>query len=71
MPASDPWYGCLMARHLAFAVKDVKKTLARVRRNGGGSVGEAVSARIEVVGVIEVVDAHDPEGSSIELQKWN
>lgn len=57
-------------RHLAFAVKDVKKTLNRVVRCGGSSVGEVVSTHVEGVGAIEVVYGRDPEGNIIELQRW-
>ncbi len=56
--------------HVAFAVKDVAKALARVEKNGGGRVGELVSAEIEGMGLINFVYARDPEGNIIELQKW-
>jgi len=57
-------------RHLAFAVEDVGRTLARVVRAGGRCVGERVSARVEGVGTIDVVYARDPEGNIIEIQRW-
>jgi catechol 2,3-dioxygenase-like lactoylglutathione lyase family enzyme len=56
--------------HIAFAVKNVAKTLNRVERYGGGRVGEVVSTKIEGVGHINFVYARDPEGNIIELQKW-
>jgi predicted enzyme related to lactoylglutathione lyase len=62
---SHPGFG-----HIAFAVRDVKATLARVERHGGSSVGSLVSTTIEGVGRIEVVYARDPEGNVVELQKW-
>jgi lactoylglutathione lyase len=56
--------------HIAFSVPDVKKALHEVKCNGGSSVGDLVAARIEGVGMIDVVYARDPEGNIIELQKW-
>ncbi len=56
--------------HIAFAVKDVAKALARVESLGGGRVGEPVSAEVEGMGPINFVYARDPEGNIIELQKW-
>lgn len=56
--------------HIAFAVADVARALARIERHGGGRVGEPVSAEIEGVGHIDFVYARDPEGNIIELQKW-
>jgi lactoylglutathione lyase len=56
--------------HIAFAVKNVAKTLGQVERIGGGRVGEVVSTEIEGVGSINFVYARDPEGNIIELQKW-
>jgi predicted enzyme related to lactoylglutathione lyase len=63
---SNPGFG-----HIAFAVKDVKATLEKVKERGGSSVGSLVSTRIEGVGHIEVVYARDPEGNVVELQKWS
>jgi predicted enzyme related to lactoylglutathione lyase len=56
--------------HIAFAVRNVKQMLGKVKRNGGSSVGTLVSTIIEGVGRINVVYARDPEGNVIELQKW-
>jgi predicted enzyme related to lactoylglutathione lyase len=57
--------------HIAFAVRNVKQMLSKVKRNGGSSVGNLVSTTIEGVGRINVVYARDPEGNIIELQKWD
>ena len=62
---SHPGFG-----HIAFAVRDVKAALAKVRRHGGSAVGSLVSTTIEGVGHIEVAYAIDPEGNVVELQKW-
>ncbi len=56
--------------HIAFAVRNVKEMLGKVKRNGGSSVGDLVSTTIEGIGRINVVYARDPEGNIIELQKW-
>jgi lactoylglutathione lyase len=56
--------------HIAFSVKNVRQLLSKVERNGGGRVGEMVSAEIDGVGFINVVYARDPEGNIIEIQKW-
>ena len=56
--------------HIAFAVRNVKQMLGKVKTNGGSSVGKLVSTTIEGVGRIDVVYARDPEGNIIELQKW-
>jgi lactoylglutathione lyase len=56
--------------HIAFSVKNVKETILKVERNGGGRVGEVVSGDIEGVGSINVGYARDPEGNIIEIQKW-
>lgn len=57
--------------HIAFAVAGVKKALARVEKNGGGSrVGAVVEAEIRGAGRIVVAYARDPEGNIIELQRW-
>jgi catechol 2,3-dioxygenase-like lactoylglutathione lyase family enzyme len=56
--------------HIAFAVKDVGKTLEELERHGGSRVGRRVSAAIEGVGTIDVVYARDPEGNIVELQRW-
>ena len=57
--------------HIAFAVRDVAKTLQKVERCGGGRVGQRVSTEIEGVGRIDFVYARDLEGNVIELQKWS
>jgi predicted enzyme related to lactoylglutathione lyase len=64
-PVSRPGFG-----HIAFAVRDVKAPLERVKEHGGSAVGSLVSTKIEGVGHIEVVYARDPEGNVVELQKW-
>jgi lactoylglutathione lyase len=56
--------------HIAFAVRNIKQMLRKVKSNGGSSVGKLVSTTIEGVGRINVVYARDPEGNIIELQKW-
>ena len=56
--------------HIAFAVENVQMALTKVKRHGGGAVGELISTEIRGVGKIEVVYARDPEGNIIELQKW-
>jgi predicted enzyme related to lactoylglutathione lyase len=60
-----PGYG-----HIAFAVEDVKIALAKVKKYGGGTVGDVISTEIPGIGNIEVVYARDPEGNIVELQKW-
>jgi lactoylglutathione lyase len=44
--------------------------LLKVKRNGGSTVGNEVSAEIGGVGFINVVYARDPEGNIIEIEKW-
>ncbi len=56
--------------HIAFAVENVVGALNDVVQNGGGKIGEVVSAEIDGVGSIEFVYACDPEGNIIELQRW-
>jgi lactoylglutathione lyase len=56
--------------HIAFSVDDVREMMAMVEKNGGGRVGEPVSAVIQGVGAIDVAYLRDPEGNIIELQKW-
>ena len=63
---SHPGFG-----HIAFAVRDVRAALAKVKSLGGSAVGSLVSTTIEGVGHIEVVYARDPEGNVVELQKWS
>ncbi len=61
----QPGYG-----HIAFAVKDVGKTIEEIRQNNGAMVGKRISAKIAGVGRIDVAYARDPEGNIIEVQKW-
>jgi predicted enzyme related to lactoylglutathione lyase len=56
--------------HIAFAVRNVPRTLGKVERYGGRRVGQIVSTEIDGVGRIEFVYARDPEGNIVELQKW-
>ena len=56
--------------HLAFEVDDVRATLTRLLRAGGGKQGEVVEQDIGGVGRITLVYAADPEGNIIELQSW-
>jgi predicted enzyme related to lactoylglutathione lyase len=56
--------------HIAFSVKNVRRMLSKVERNGGSKVGSVVSAKIEGVSSINLVYARDPEGNIIELLKW-
>ncbi len=56
--------------HIAFSVSNVSRTLNKVKRCGGGSVGHAVSAEVRGVGTIDFVYALDPEKNIIELQRW-
>jgi len=57
--------------HIAFAVRDVRRTLEKVTKHGGSAVGELVSTTVAGVGKITVVYARDPEGNIIELQTWS
>lgn len=57
------------AGHIAFAVDDVEDALRQVLREGGGLVGELVSAIIPGVGGLVFVYATDLEGNVIELQQ--
>lgn len=56
--------------HLAFEVQNVSETLAKIISEGGGQVGETVSA--DYPGGVKgyFVYATDPEGNIIELQSW-
>ncbi len=62
----QPGYG-----HVAFAVKDVGKTIKEIKRHGGSLVGKRISTTINGVGRIDVAYARDPEGNIIEVQKWS
>jgi predicted enzyme related to lactoylglutathione lyase len=57
--------------HISFAVDDVEKCLAKLKENGGTTVGETVMGHIDDVGTIHVVYGKDPEGNIIEIQKWS
>ncbi len=57
--------------HIAFAVDDVKKCLAKLKENGGTAVGEVVTSQMDGGRTINVVYARDPEGNIIEIQKWS
>ena len=57
--------------HIAFAVDDVERCLARLKEKGGTTVGELVTGHVENVGNIKVVYARDPEGNIIEILKWS
>ncbi len=57
--------------HIAFEVDNVDEALARVLANGGGTVGETVSATYADGRTILVVYATDPEGNIVELQGWS
>jgi len=57
-------------RHIAFEVEDVENTLKLLISNGGASIGEVTTQKIEGVGILTFVYAKDPEGNIIELQSW-
>jgi glyoxylase I family protein len=56
--------------HLAFAVDDIRSSLARVRAGGGEPLGEIAAAQIDGVGPVEFVYTRDPEGNIVELQEF-
>lgn len=56
--------------HIAFEVDDVGRALERVMAEGGGYVGERVSAPYPGGVTASFVYATDPEGNLIELQSW-
>jgi peptide deformylase len=56
--------------HIAFEVDDVDVALERVIAEGGGHVGEPVSAPYPGGVTATFVYATDPEGNLIELQSW-
>ena len=56
--------------HIAFEVDDVEKALQKVVAEGGGHVGERVSASYPGGVTATFVYATDPEGNLIELQSW-
>ncbi len=57
--------------HMAFAVDDVKETLAAVLAHGGTMVGELVHAEYADGRKATFVYATDPEGNILELQSWH
>lgn len=57
--------------HIAFAVDDVEKYLAKLKENGGTTVGEVVKGHVDGGRTIHVVYGRDPEGNIIEIQKWS
>jgi predicted enzyme related to lactoylglutathione lyase len=56
--------------HVAFEVEDVAEALEKVRKHGGGSLGEVTFHEVEGVGRLTFVYATDPEGNIVELQSW-
>jgi len=56
--------------HIAFAVDDVEKTVAKLLNNGGSKLGKIVRKQIEGAGEITFTYARDPEGNIIEIQNW-
>ncbi|RHR53431.1 VOC family protein [Clostridium sp. AF18-27] len=57
--------------HLAFEVDDVEETLKRVLENGGGQIGELVTAEYPGGKRAVFVYASDCEGNILELQSWS
>ena len=57
--------------HIAFAVDDVEDCLAKLKENGGTTVGEVVTGHVDGGRTINVVYGKDPEGNIIEIQKWS
>ena len=57
--------------HIAFSVEDVRKTVEVLLAHGGTLLGEIIDSDIDGVGTITVVYARDPEGNSIEIQRWS
>ncbi|MCI2000100.1 MAG: VOC family protein [Clostridia bacterium] len=62
---------CCGIAHIAFEVNDVKKTLEKVLKAGGGQVGELISTVYPNGEKAIFVYATDIEGNIIELQSWN
>lgn len=56
--------------HVAFAVADIRSTLARLLESGGEALGELAEADIEGVGRVDFMYARDPEGNIVELQEY-
>jgi len=57
--------------HIAFEVDDVARTLEKVLKAGGGTIGELVRADYEDGRRAAFVYATDPEGNIVELQSWS
>jgi catechol 2,3-dioxygenase-like lactoylglutathione lyase family enzyme len=57
--------------HIAFAVDDVDQALQAVVAAGGSAVGNIATTEVDEVGRLSVVYARDPEGNTVELQKWS
>jgi catechol 2,3-dioxygenase-like lactoylglutathione lyase family enzyme len=55
--------------HTAFAVDDIRGTLARLLSAGGETLGEIAAADVDGVGHVEFVYTRDPEGNIVELQE--
>ncbi|MHC4541872.1 MAG: VOC family protein [Planctomycetota bacterium] len=56
--------------HLAFEVDDVEAARDKVLAAGGRCVGDLVTVEIPGAGTITLIYVTDPEGNTIELQKW-
>ncbi len=56
--------------HIAFAVEDVSRVAERVLAEGGSMSGTPVTVEVENAGIITFVYVRDPEGNTIELQRW-
>lgn len=71
MEESDPKINRCGLAHLAFEVDDVEETLRRVLENGGGQIGELVTAEYPGGKRAVFVYASDCEGNILELQSWS
>ena len=71
MEESDPKINRCGLAHLAFEVDDVEETLKRVLENGGGQIGELVTAEYPGGKRAVFVYASDCEGNILELQSWS
>lgn len=71
VPASAPQINACGLAHLAFEVDDVEETLRNLLREGGGQIGEVVTADYEDGRKAVFVYATDCEGNIIELQSWH
>lgn len=61
---------CVGLAHLAFEVDDVAAVLEKVKREGGGQVGELIKTEYPNHVIAIFVYAKDVEGNIIELQSW-